>query len=208
LNPFSKFWLDHRQQKAIALVRGRRVLDIGSRREPIADNVVSIDIDRKFRPDVCASATHLPFRSDSFDCVTILEVIEHLEDRDISRTLSEIKRVSANMVLSTPNCDSRVWNKIVWPAWTHTIGREWIDAHKQFFGKDGIRYLLEERFDMKIVKTNFSHWSLLLLARTRRAPMIEQIVTAHTPIVAHETDNRRPRRRSAVVPVPVEQAFE
>lgn len=177
-------------------------MDIGSRRERIADDAISIDIDRKFRPEVCASATHLPFRSDSFDCVTILEVIEHLEDRDISRTLSEIKRVSENMVLSTPNCDSKVWNKIVWPAWTHTVGREWIDAHKQFFGKNGIRYLLEERFDMEVLKTNFSHWSLLLLARTRRSPRIEQVVGAtRTPIVARETDSRRQRRRGAEVPI-------
>lgn len=175
MNPFSKFWLTHRQEKAAALIKGTRILDVGSRSEKIDPAAISIDLDRKFRPDVCASATHLPFVSDSFDCVTMLEVIEHLEDREVERALNEIKRVSRSVVLSTPNCDSRVWNRVVWPLWSHTVGREWIDAHKQFFGKETLRCLLEEKFAMQVLAKNYSKWNLLLLARTERTPRtIEQ----------------------------------
>jgi predicted SAM-dependent methyltransferase len=175
MNPFSRFWLTHRQEKAAILIKGAKVLDIGSRTEKIDPGAISIDLDRRFRPDVCASASHLPFISDSFDCVTILEVIEHLENREVDRTLNEIKRVSRNVVLSTPNCDSKVWNHVVWPLWSHTAGREWIHAHKQFYGKLALKQLLEERFGMEVLAKKYSKWNLLLLARTERAPRrIEQ----------------------------------
>jgi 2-polyprenyl-3-methyl-5-hydroxy-6-metoxy-1,4-benzoquinol methylase len=142
------------------------VLDIGSRKEKIRPDALSLDIDRKVRPDICASAEFLPFRSRSFDCISMLEVVEHLKDEQIDRALSNCKRVANYLVISTPNCDSKIWNWIVWPLWSHTIGREWIGAHKQFFGKRSIEELIVKSFRMKILEKNYSRWNLLLLMKT------------------------------------------
>ena len=166
LNPLSSYWLSKRQAKARAFITGSTILDIGSRSEKIRKDAVSLDIDQRVRPDVCASADYLPFRSHSFDYITMLELIEHLDDKQVERALAECKRVSTRLILSTPNCDSFVWNSIVWPLWSHTVGREWIGAHKQHYGKLSIKSLLEERFGMEIMKTNFSNWNLLLIAKT------------------------------------------
>jgi SAM-dependent methyltransferase len=55
-------------------------------------------------PFVCGNAEHLPFASDSFDVVLMLEVIEHTYS-DVA-ALAEIRRVlkvGGTLVLSTPN---------------------------------------------------------------------------------------------------------
>jgi len=129
-------------------------------------NAISLDIDRSVRPDVCASAEYLPFRTASFDYVSMLEVVEHLETEQLDRCLADCRRISDYMIVSTPNCDSKVWDRIVWPLWSHTVGREWIGAHKQFFGKKSIEDLFEKEFRMKILEKSYSRWNLLFLVQT------------------------------------------
>lgn len=150
-----------------------RVLDIGSRSEKILPDAVTLDIDRTVEPDICASAQFLPFRSDSFDYISMLEVIEHLDNQQLEGALMECKRVAAFLVVSTPNCDSKVWDRIVWPLWTHTIGREWINAHKQFFGKKSAEDLFQKDFEMEILDRNFSRWNLLFLLRTNSSKSVQ-----------------------------------
>ena len=166
MNPLSSYWLSKRQAKARAFITNSTILDIGSRSEKIREDAVSLDIDRSVKPDICASAEFLPFRSHSFDYITMLEVIEHLEDKQVEGALFECKRVCTKIILSTPNCDSKLWSRVVWPLWSNTVGREWLGAHKQFFGKESLKTLLEAKFKMKILETNFSHWNLLLIAKT------------------------------------------
>jgi Methyltransferase domain len=150
------------------------VLDIGSRSEKIRRDAVTLDIDARVRPDVCASAECLPFRTGAFEYVTMLEVIEHLENEQLQKALTESKRVGKFLVISTPNCDSKVWDRIVWPVWTHTIGREWIGAHKQFFGKKSAEDLFERDFHMEILDKNFSRWNLLFLLKTNPSRVEEE----------------------------------
>ena len=151
------------------MIRGSTVIDIGSRTEKIRADAISIDLDRKFRPDICASVEFLPIRNKTFDYVTMLEVIEHLESAQVDSALEECKRVCALLILSTPNCDSKVWNNIVWPLWSHTVGREWIGAHKQYFGKNSLEEVLERKHGMRILERNYSKWNLLVRARTNPA---------------------------------------
>ncbi len=166
MNPLSSFWLSKRHAKAAAMLPPNAfVLDIGSRSEKIRPDAVSMDIDRRFLPDVCASAAFLPFRAGSFGCICMLEVVEHLENEQLDRTLVDCKRVTDFLVVSTPNCDSKVWSWIIWPLWSHTIGREWIGAHKQFFGKRSVEELMEKDFGMKILQRNYSRWNLLLFIK-------------------------------------------
>ena len=152
------------------MIRGSTVIDIGSRTERIEKDAVTIDVERRFRPDVCASVASLPVKTKSFDYVTMLEVIEHLDDRQVDAALGECNRTCDLLILSTPNCDSKVWNRIVWPLWSHTVGREWIGAHKQFFGKESLENLLERKHGMKILERNYSRWNLLVRAKTRDTP--------------------------------------
>jgi 2-polyprenyl-3-methyl-5-hydroxy-6-metoxy-1,4-benzoquinol methylase len=149
------------------MIRGSTVIDIGSRTEKIRIDAVSIDIEKQFRPDVCASVASLPVKAKSFDYVTMLEVIEHLDDLQVESSLEECNRVCDLLILSTPNCDSWVWNNIVWPLWSYTVGREWIGAHKQFYGKESLEELLEKKHGMKIMERNYSRWNLLVRAKTR-----------------------------------------
>ncbi len=167
MNPISAFWLSKRQAKARALIRGSTVLDIGSRTEKLRENEITLDIEKTVRPDICASAEALPLRDGSFDYIVMLEVIEHLDDQQLHSALKECKRVAHKAIFSTPNCDSVIWDKVVWPLWSHTVGREWIGAHKQFFGKASLAQLLENEHDMQIMERNYSHWNLLVLVSTR-----------------------------------------
>ena len=166
MNPLSSYWLDKRQEKARRMIRGSSILDVGSRSEKICADAVALDINRSVRPDICATAEYLPLKDKSFDYITMLEVIEHLDLAQSDRALEECKRVATKLVLSTPNCDSKLWNGIVWPLWNHTVGREWMNAHKQFFGRRSIEELLVQRHDMTILERDFSRWNLLLLAST------------------------------------------
>lgn len=62
---------------------------------------------------ILASATHLPFNNDIFDKITFMEVIEHMDDNDIGRSLLEIKRVLNDrgyVFASTPNSWSWIIN--------------------------------------------------------------------------------------------------
>jgi len=165
-NPISSCWLSKRQARALSLILGDMVLDVGSRTEKIRNDAVSVDIDRRFRPDICASIECLPIRTKTFEYITMLEVIEHLDDSQLDAAMRECRRVSDLLILSTPNCDSKIWNRVVWPLWSHTVGREWIGAHKQFFGKKSLEELLEQKCGMKILKTKFSRWNLLVRVST------------------------------------------
>lgn len=166
-NLISTIWLSKRQAKSVRMLTPDAfVLDIGSRSEKIRQDAISLDIKRNCRPDVCASAEYLPFRNGSFDYISMLEVIEHLENDELDRALRECKRVADYLVASTPNCDSKFWSWIAWPIWSHTVGREWIGAHKQSFNKLSLEQLFEKGFRMKILEKNYSRWNLLLLLMT------------------------------------------
>jgi len=53
-----------------------------------------------------ASALNLPFRDSCFDLVTSLQVIEHIEGKDVNRLLREVSRVLKDdgvFIVTTPN---------------------------------------------------------------------------------------------------------
>ena len=64
---------------------------------------------RKF---VCSASNSIPFKDQSFDAVTMVEVIEHLPLPVVNKTLSEIKRIlkpEGLFIMTTPNYMS------IWP---------------------------------------------------------------------------------------------
>ncbi len=113
----------HRYGFARTMVRGKKVLDIGSSEgygaallAQEASWVLALDINqdvvryakRTYRKDnvhfISANAAHIPTPGNMFDVVVAFEMIEHTYDQDL--ILSEIRRVLKSdgiLVLSSPN---------------------------------------------------------------------------------------------------------
>ena len=98
-----RWYWDYRDREALRYVRGK-VLDVGcgemitTRKIPGA---VGMDLDQG---DVRGSVYAIPYHDDTFDCVTLLEVIEHLKRP--GRALSEIYRVlkpRGRLIILFPN---------------------------------------------------------------------------------------------------------
>lgn len=74
-------------------------------------NITTLDIDSNLKPDITASVTSLPFTNRSFDIIACYEVLEHIPYQNFKEALSELRRVSKNIViLSLP--DSRPYIRI------------------------------------------------------------------------------------------------
>lgn len=99
-----------------------RILEIGGGRSGLARllfpgaEIVNVDIDPAYATEaanrdvafVCADACDLPFRQDSFDCVTMFDVLEHIEDD--AKAASEARRVvrsGGTILVSCPDADWR-----------------------------------------------------------------------------------------------------
>ena len=66
----------------------------------------TVDIDHELNPDYVASATELPLKNNSFDCVCAFQMLEHLPYEQSLIAFSEMVRVAKkNIVISLP--DSR-----------------------------------------------------------------------------------------------------
>lgn len=65
---------------------------------------VSIDIERKLKPELLGSITNLPLKQKSFDTVLCCQVLEHLPFQLFSNCLAEIHRVCRKrLILSLPD---------------------------------------------------------------------------------------------------------
>ena len=69
------------------------------------DNIITIDINEKRKPDIIMDAQELKFEDQKFDYIFILEVLEHISNP--FKAVEEIHRVLDNegeVILSTPFC--------------------------------------------------------------------------------------------------------
>ncbi len=112
----------------------------------------------------------LPFDDAHFDCITIIELIEHLEDEMLKKLFNEIKRVlrpGGRLVLTTPNYAS------LWPILEACVNRStpvsYKEQHVTHFTKTKLQQLLENQNFNNIWITAFQgmapfvaplHWSL------------------------------------------------
>lgn len=97
-----------------------KVLDVGCGKrcalKPTAKNFWTVGIDHYF-PYIqfcrasgaydafsLGDARHLPFKSNAFDCLVAIEVLEHMNRKDAFLMLKELERVAAKkIILTTPN---------------------------------------------------------------------------------------------------------
>lgn len=106
-------WLNYWYQiNEVLGLKPNKVLEIGGGNRTVSDylkrsgvKVVSLDVDNELEPDVVGSVTDLNmFRDNEFDAVLCAQVLEHLPFENFQKALTEIKRITQNIVLSLPHC--------------------------------------------------------------------------------------------------------
>ncbi|MBX6324099.1 MAG: class I SAM-dependent methyltransferase [Rhodospirillaceae bacterium] len=84
--------------------RARRVLDVGSGGRKLRDDVISLDIASRRRPDVVADLCgRLPFPDEAFDLVVCTSVLEHvLDERAAMREIVRVTRTNGRIWIEVP----------------------------------------------------------------------------------------------------------
>ena len=163
----------YRIVKGMVKDKGKNLLDIGCGR-PSASmddgsflrylgygqgvDIRDMKVEFKFRK---ASILDLPFRNKSFDAVTAIEVIEHVDDPDLAlRNVKRVLKKNATFVMTTPN--NNLLFTVVWSIWQRFIGKEWRHAHVKILKKEEWLSLLEKHF--RIVKV-VDYWHVNLIIK-------------------------------------------
>jgi len=111
----------------------------------------------------------LPFKDESFDLVTCLEVLEHLPQKDFKKGISELQRVSKKYIIVTvPNMDNLEHSLVMCPkcfCWFNPY------FHMRSFNKDILYNLFKDFKSIKIEEIGptieFRSYNRLLLTLYR-----------------------------------------
>lgn len=160
MNFISRFWLNRRQNAVRRILKRSKVLDVGCGEYKIMPQALGIDVQLRPGVDKTSDARKLPFPKNSFDAVTMLEVIEHVENPE--KALREIKRVlrpGGQVIISTPNV-TFAW-KSIWHVWSHIFGRKWLGTHVNEFTEEKISKLFSKYFKLKSTQS-VNNWIIIL----------------------------------------------
>lgn len=121
----------------------------------------AIEFGQKSYPNIrfkFADAHKLPFSNQSFDLITCIETLEHLENP--KGAIQEIYRLlkSDGNVLIGQDTDNLLF-RIIWMIWTKTIGRVWNNSHIHPYGPKALEQLIRA-CGFKIIQKKFSHFGL------------------------------------------------
>lgn len=147
---------------------GRFGQAFGIDNEPIALEFCRL---RKERLLACAALGDLPFPSDFFDCVTCLDVIEHIDDD--AKAVSEISRVirpGGLLCLTVPAFQS-LWSD-------HDV----INHHKRRYRRQQILEQLDQNFTIK----HLSYYNTFLLPIAVTVRMLKRIHMRLFPSVVRQ----------------------
>lgn len=130
-----------------------KVLDVGAGTGALIKKIPNaIGIDLVERPGIKkASITDLPFDNSSFDTVFAMEVLEHLDDKDLRKGLDEVKRVlkkEGYFIVTVPNDENLEDRMVNCP---HCGKRFHRVQHMRSFNKITIKQTLED-YGFKIIK--------------------------------------------------------
>lgn len=113
LSPYSRMKLVFRMNESASMIKGQMLLDVGCRRGELrrflnGQSYVGVDITskhyRKGFDFVVADVNRLPFKDQSFDTVSALELIEHVfNPHNFLEETSRVLKKEGTLVLSTPN---------------------------------------------------------------------------------------------------------
>lgn len=121
----------------------------------------AIEFGRKTYPNIkfkFADAHKLPFNNQSFDLITCIETLEHLEDP--RGAIQEMYRCLKNngTILIGQDTDN-LFFKIIWVIWTRTRGKVWCNSHVHPYNPKELEELFRV-YDFKIVEKKYSHLGL------------------------------------------------
>lgn len=97
-------------------------------------------------------ASHLPFDAETFDCVIMTEVIEHLREDETKQALAEVRRVlktRGRFIGTVPADENLVESMVVCPRCSHRFHR-W--GHQQTLSATKLHQLLQQNFNSVSVK--------------------------------------------------------
>lgn len=97
--------------KILTKAKSHAVLDVGScGASQLAASghlqVLSVDLKPKVGVDVVANVSHLPFSDHVFDCVTAIDVLEHIRSSEREKAINELKRCGKIVLVHTPLQDN------------------------------------------------------------------------------------------------------
>jgi len=108
---------------------------------------------------VVGYSQNIPFESESFDCVIMTEVLEHLSDEELELTLVEVRRVlkpNGRFLGTVPADENLELNKVVCP-FCGKVFHRW--GHMQSFSKERLYKLLAGKFSrVSISRHYFFYW--------------------------------------------------
>lgn len=122
----------------------------------------------------------LPYKDDSFDCVTCLEVIEHVVDPlRLLRELHRVLRPHGRLVMTTPNIRyfRNVLKLIVKGRFPHTTTDTfvWGGGHLHYFTRNDLAQLFGE--------AGFAHWQFVVnaeqFARSWKRRLLVKVLGGH-----------------------------
>lgn len=187
-NFFQKYWHSRKWlhlKKILTGVKGKNLLDIGcadgtttrqlqkiipkARITGVDYYKKAIDFAKKKKDKikyVHADAHNLPFASNSFDTVTAIETLEHLENP--KDALSEIRRVlkPKGYLIIAQDTDSLLF-KSVWWLWTKWKGSVWEGSHINCMKPQQLHKLLEKS-GFEIKEYEYSNLRMEIFLKTRK----------------------------------------
>ncbi|MCB2214123.1 class I SAM-dependent methyltransferase [bacterium] len=145
------------------------VLDIGCHNGEILDRIdaplkIGIDLDIKNYKGgvnfVRADANHLPFKKESFAWISILDVIEHIEDeRLLSENMFNCLKTSGSFFLTTPSKDIHMFPGFL----TGFISNKWGHFYRRGYAKSTLSKLFSEKFNLTFHEWNAQWWRFFYL---------------------------------------------
>ena len=69
------------------------------RTKGIKHDILSVDVDRKVKPDIVGDARYLPFKGNVFDLTLAFQVLEHIQFKQVLLALEELRRTTRKRVL-------------------------------------------------------------------------------------------------------------
>lgn len=164
-NFFQRIWHKHKIKLARSLIKDfkyNKCLDIGcasgfmiSKIAAFKPNARYFGIDiydkaiafaKKTYPHINfkeASASKLPFKSNSFDLVVCYETIEHVEDpKDCLREARRVLKKDGMFILSMDS--GSFLFRIVWWIWENSKGKAWRGAHLHPFHHEELEGLIKK----------------------------------------------------------------
>lgn len=102
-----------------------------------------------------ADAHKLPFKTGSFDLITCIETLEHLENP--KGAISEMHRClkKGGHLLIGQDTDNLLF-KMIWIIWTKRQGKVWHNSHLHPYSPNRLGKLIQE-CGFRIIKKKFSH---------------------------------------------------